>query len=426
MEFRLFRRREKEKPENREKVLGESGTISDVLLTAIMRGEHITRAQALTIPTIAANVDFITSIIASMPIKLYKRTKGKVEEVTNDDRVTFLNSDTGDTLDAFQMKQSFVEDYLLDKGGYIYIKRIRNRVAGLYYVEPQYVVINYNSDPVNKSYTVFVGDKQYKPWEFIKLLRRTTTGAYGIGIIAEINDALATAFQTQLYQLGLVKTGGNKRGFLKSERKLGKEEIDALKQAWRNLYANNNENVVVLNNGIDFKEASNNSVELQLNQSIRSLADQFDKIFHIYPNFYDTFKLGIYPIIKAFETALNRDLLLEKEKGKYFFETDVKEIVKANIKERYEVYKLAKECGFMTKNEMRRAENMNEVIGLDVVDVGLGAVLYDTKRHVYYTPNTDTTATVGEAEEVGATETPEEIKQLEEESIIDAHNETEG
>ena len=423
MAFSLFRKREQE--ENRGQVLGESGTISDILLTAIMRGDKITKEQALTIPTIAANVDLITSIIASMPIKLYKRVKGKVEEVTSDDRVTFLNSDTGDTLDAFQMKQSFVEDYLLDKGGYIYIKRIRNRVAGLHYVDPQYVVINYNFEPVNKSYTVFVGAKQYKPWEFLKLLRRTKTGAFGTGIIAEINDALAAAFQTQLYQLGLVKTGGNKRGFLKSEKKLGKEEIEALKQAWRNLYANNNENVVVLNNGIDFKEASNNSVELQLNQSIRSLADQFDKIFHIYPNFFDTFKLGIYPIIKAFETALNRDMLLEKEKGKYFFEFDVKEIVKANIKERYEVYKLAKECGFMTKNEMRRAENMNEVDGLDVVDVGLGAVLYDTKKHVYYTPNTDTTASVEKAEEEGAAVSPEEVKQIEEESIVDTHNETE-
>ena len=421
MAFKFFKRREQQ-DENRETVLGQPGTVSDVLLTAIMRGEKINRAQALTIPTIAANVDFITSTIASMPIKLYKYTKGKVEEVEGDDRVRLLNSDTGDTLDAYQMKQSFVEDYLLDKGGYIYIKKNRNRVTGLYYVDPVYVVINYNYQPINKSYVIYCEEKQYKPWEFLKLLRRTKTGAFGTGIIEEINDALATAYQTQLYQLGLVKKGGNKRGFLKSERKLGQEEIDTLKAAWRNLYSNNDDNVVVLNNGIDFKEASNNSVELQLNQSIRSLADQFDKIFHIFPNFYDTFKFGIYPIVRALETALNRDLLLEKEKGRYFFEVDVKEIIRANIKERYEVYKLAKDCGMMTTNEMRRAENMNEVDGLDVVNVGLGAVLYDTKNHVYYTPNTDTTTSIDDAEKSGAEETPEEVKLTEEESFIDEHN----
>ena len=35
---------------------------------------------------------------------------------------------------------------------------------------------------------------------------------------------------------------------------------------------------------------------------------------------------------------------------------------------------------------------MNYIEGLDVVNVGLGAVLYDTNTHTYYTPNTDTEA----------------------------------
>jgi hypothetical protein len=37
---------------------------------------------------------------------------------------------------------------------------------------------------------------------------------------------------------------------------------------------------------------------------------------------------------------------------------------------------------------------MNNVEGLDVVNVGLGAVLYDTNTHTYYTPNTGATAEV--------------------------------
>lgn len=411
MAFRLFKRRED--PSNTDTrsdngvTIGDPGTLSDVLLTTIMSGSHITKEQALSIPAVAANVDFISSMVASMPIKLYKKVKGKVVEVS-DHRTTVLNSDTGDTLDGYQLKKALVTDYLLDKGGYAYIERYRNDVTGLFYVEPEYVVIDYDFQPIYKTYRIFVGSGAYRPYEFIKLLRNTRTGAWGTGIIDELNEALATAYQSQLYQLTLVKTGGNKRGFLKSEKKLGKEEMDALKLAWKMLYANNNEeSVVVLNNGIDFKEASSTSVELQLNESIKTLSDQINKIFHISDNFYDTFKFAIYPVIKALETALNRDMLLEEEKGKYFFEADVKEIIKANIKERYEVYKLAKECGFMTKNEMRQSENMNEIDGLDVVDLGLGAALYDVNTHSYYTPNTDTQS---------------ELKTLEEESIIDHDN----
>ena len=413
MAFKLFNRKRDDTPQDNrsgDKTLGDQGTLSDVLLTTLINGENISRSQALTIPAVAANVDFISGTIASMPVKLFKYKKGKVEEVDGDSRTRLLNNDTGDTLDGYQFKKALVEDYLLSSGGYAYIQKYRNDVTGLYYIENEYVVIDYNFDPMYKSYKIFVEDGTYQPYEFIKLLRNTRNGAWGSGIVTELNGALQTAYQTQLYQLGLVKTGGNKRGFLKSERRLGEQEITALKNAWRNLYANNTENVVVLNNGLDFKEAANTSVEMQLNESIKTLEDQIDKIFHIQDDFYDTFKLAIYPILKAFETALNRDLLLEKEKGKYFFEFDVKEIIKANIKERYEVYRIAKECGFMTKNEMRQAENMNEIEGLDVVDLGLGAALYDVNTHTYYTPNTDTQS---------------ELKTLEEESIIDHDNKSE-
>ena len=410
MAFRLFNfnRRDDSTPETRDNAGNE--TPSDVLLTSLIRGDGISREQALTIPAVAANIDFISNCIASMPIKLFKYKEGKVEEVTKDSRVSLLNCDTGDTLDAYQLKKAMVTDYFLGSGGYCYIQKYRNEVTGLFYVDDQYVVVNYNFEPIHKDYIIYVEKDSYKPYEFIKLLRNTKTGAYGVSIIQELSTALETAYQTQIYQLGLVKTGGNKRGFLKSDKKLGQAEIDALKAAWRRLYANNSESVVVLNNGLDFKEAANTSVEMQLNESIKTLQEQIDDIFHISNDFNNTFKFAIYPIVKAFETALNRDLLLEKEKGKYFFEFDVKEIIKASIKERYEVYRMSKECQMTTINERRRMENLNDIEGGDVIDLGLGAVLYDVKTQTYYTPNTGT---------------KEDIKQVEEESFIDDLNDSE-
>ena len=226
-----------------------------------------------------------------------------------------------------------------------------------------------------------------------------------------------------MYQLGLVKTGGNKKGFLKSQRRLGQDEINALKKAWRNLYANNTDNVVVLNNGLEFQESSNSSVEMQLNESKKTLQDEINNIFHIHPDdFYATFKEGIYPIVKALETALNKDLLLEKEKKNMFFEFDVKEIVKAgSVKERFEAYKLAKETGFMTFNEIRKWENMNHIEGLDTINVGLGAVLYDTNTHKYYTPNTDT-----QADLTGENPTDEAIQNVLEDKVLDSEFEKDG
>ena len=45
---------------------------NDVLLQALLNSQPITREQALTLPAVSGAVDFISGMIASMPVKLYK------------------------------------------------------------------------------------------------------------------------------------------------------------------------------------------------------------------------------------------------------------------------------------------------------------------------------------------------------------------
>lgn len=367
----------------------QSVELNDVLLSALLNNETITRDKALTLPAVSGAVDFISGSIASMPVKLYKYKNGKVEEVQRDSRVRMLNGDTGNTLDGFQTKKAMVEDYLLGKGGYCYIQRDRqNIVTALKYIPDMNVTVWSNSDPMNRFIQFYVGTNKIYPWNMVKLLRNTKDGASGKGLTEEISKALETAYSTLVYQLGLVQTGGNKKGFLQAERRLGQEEVDKLKEAWKRLYANNTESVMVLNNGIKFQESSNSSVEMQLNESKKTLQDEINGVFHIHSDFNLTFKEAIYPIVKAFETAINSTLLLEKEKKNFFFEFDTKEIVKATIKERFDAYKVAKDTGLMTINELRRMENLNYIDGLNVLDFGLGSVMYDTEKHEYFIPNT--------------------------------------
>ena len=393
----LFKKREKNAPaQERDVSILDETAVDDVLLKSLLAGESIKREQALNIPAVASAVDLIAGSIASMPVRLFrlKEKSNVVEEIKDDSRMALLNGDTHDTLDGFQMKKALVADYLLDGNGYVFIDKSGNDVSGLHYVESDLVAVSILDIGIWKTYKITCSGGTFEPFDFIKLLRNTRNGADGDGITHEINKALETAYRSMIYQLTMTKTNGNKRGFLKSDRRLGQDEINLLKRAWNNLYnSDNEENVVVLNNGLEFQEASATAVEMQLNETVKALNDQIKDLFHISDDFELTFKLAIYPIVKALETALNRDLLLENEKGRKFFSLDVKEIIRANVKERYEAYKLAKECGFMTINEMRREENMNHIEGLDVVNVGLGAVLYNTHTHEWYTPNTDSVKT---------------------------------
>lgn len=167
--------------------------VNDVLLKALLNNEVITREKALTLPAVSGAVDFIGNMIASMPVKLYRYHEGKVEEQEDDNRTRLLNGDTGDTLDAFQLKKAMVSDYLLGKGGYCYIQRRRNEVVALRYVEDIYITVLKNYKPIFKEYVILVEGEEYKPYEFVKLLRNTKDGATGVGLTEELSKALETA-----------------------------------------------------------------------------------------------------------------------------------------------------------------------------------------------------------------------------------------
>lgn len=368
------------------------------LLQALIGKTTITKVEALSIPSVQGCIKFAADTVSMLPIKLYREVNGKVAEVKNDRRVRLLNDDPGDTLDSVQFWRAVIIDYYLGKGGYAYINRDFGGYESLHYVDEINITQMKNTDPIFKDYDIMVQGKPYKPFEFIKILRNTKDGCRGVSIVEENALFLSVVYNSLIFEENLVKKGGNRRGFLKSERELSQEAIDKLKEAYARLYSNNSENVVVLNKGVEFQEASNSSVEMQLNENKESNSSEICKLF-LFPvnvingtasekEYTNAFKLGIMPLLKAIECALNRDFLMESEKSEYYWSFDTKEMLKGSIKERYDAYAVAIDKGFMKIDEVRYMED-KEPFGIDWINVGLNSVLYNTATGEIYTPNTD-------------------------------------
>lgn len=372
----------------------------DQILQALLSNTEIDKTSSLNIPAVAGCVNLIANTVASIPIKLYKEVNKEVIEVI-DNRVKLLNDETGDLLDAFQFKKALITDYILFGAGYAYINRSRNKAESLHYVKNSCVSVTVSTDNIFKEASVFVDGAKYRPFEFIKLLRNTQDGISGTGIIDENTKLLSVAYNSLIFEETLVKTGGNKKGFLKAKNKLTQDIMDSLKIAWKMLYGNNSENVMVLNDGIEFTEASNTSVEMQLNENKETNSKDICKILNIPPSllsgtasdqeYTNGIKMAIQPILKALETALNKDLLLESEKGSFYFACDTKELMKGDIQKRYAAYSEAVRAGWISKNEIRYAEDMKDIPGLDIVTMSLGDVIYDIESKTYFTPNMDST-----------------------------------
>ena len=156
-----------------------------------------------------------------------------------------------------------------------------------------------------------------------------------------------------------------------------------------------------MNDGLTFQEASTTSTEMQLNENKQTNAADIYSMFKMPPeiirsggtkdaskNARDNYvRFCIMPLLSEFAAALNRSLLLESEKGDCYFGFDLSEFTKADMKERWESWKIAKEGGFVMPDEVRKRENMPP-LGLTHVSMNLRDVLFDVAAQKIIVPNT--------------------------------------
>ena len=385
------------KREKRAESAAESSVTADVLLAQIF-GNDIGADKALEIPAVSRCINMIASAAASLPLKLYRKTTDGVEEVRDDKRLMLLNGRTGDTLTASQMRMNWVSDYLLYGSAYAYIERdLYNSISRIFYVAPQSVAITANrTDPIHKLYDYSIGGRKYYPYQLLKILRHSDGYGKGRGIISENKRILSVAYQLITFQQSLMQKGGNKRGFLKTEKHLSDAAMDKLKESWRKLYSNEGDGMLVLNEGMDFKEASSTNVEMQLNENITTNNSEIMRLFGTEDGILSdaTVKNAVMPVLDAMEAAFDADLLTEAERETYYFAFDTRELTRGDIQSRYSAYSVALQNNFMQLDEVRALEDLPP-LGVNFVKLGLNDVLLDPSTNKIYTPNTNALVDLG-------------------------------
>lgn len=362
---------------------------NDLLLEALLDDEVLSKEEALNIPSLAGGIDRIASIVSMVQMKLYKKTENSIVEIA-DERLSLINNDNNDGLTGVNFKRELTKSYLLNGNAYAYINQSGTKYTSLNFVDEKYVSVLKNVNPIFKIRKLQINGQEYEPFKFLKVVNNSDDGVSGKGILDTNKRLLSVAYNSLKFEENLVKSGGNKKGFLKSQKKLTQEAIDTLKRAWRKLYKNNSENVVVLNDGLEFQESSNTCVELQLNEGKQANKQAIYDLLHlpIDDNWEKTIRYAVSPVLDAIESACNKDLLREKEKGILFFAFDRTDINKASIKERYEAYKMALDANFLQLDEVRAKENLPS-LDFNYVKIGLSDVLYNPKTQEIYTPNTN-------------------------------------
>ena len=389
----IFNRRKTEK--RADEVLQADGA---ELLRALMGGEDMTAEKALEIPAFSAAVDFISSTVAMLPVKLYSENANDkaTDEITNDKRLFLLNDEANGTMSAMLAKRAAVRDMLIYGAGFLYIEKDGIGVRSLRFVKHGDITVNTNSDPIFKDFNIYVGGRSYMPWNFVILTRNSTDGVTGVGAVDEHKTLLTATYSAMKYEEIIAKTGGNKKGFIESEVQLTDPSMEKLKRSWNDIYANNENNVLILNKGLKYVPAASTSVEMQLCENKRANTEQIAQIFGLSPEvlagscstaeYMSAVRTAVLPVVEQFQSALNKSLLLESEKSEKYFTLDTTELLKGDTLSRYQAYEIALRNNFLQLDEVRYMED-KKPIGFDFLKLGLNDVLYDPKAHTVYTPN---------------------------------------
>ena len=313
------------------------------LLRAIVGNSEITAEKALEIPAFSAAVDFICNTISMLPVKLYRENlrDNSTEEITGDKRLFLLNDEANQVMGADLAKRAALRDMLIFGSGFLYIDQDNfGDISGIYYVKKSDVSVMSNADPIFRDFNLLVGGRSYLPWDFVILTRNSEDGVTGVGAVDEHKTLLSAMYAVMKYELVLSKTGGNKKGFLQSEQNLNEAAFNKLKRAWNELYANNENNMMILNNGVKYVPSASSSVEMQLNENKRTNSELIAQIFGLSPNvlsgncttqeYMSAVRTAVLPLAEQFQAALNRSLLREDEKGEMYFALDTSELLKGD------------------------------------------------------------------------------------------------
>lgn len=327
--------------------------------------DNVTIEDALEIPIVNACVSRVSDVIASTEVRLYKKTDKGREEVPNDVRVKLLNTKVDNGLiNSFELKKLIVRDYFLKGQCYFYVKREGNKVQDIAYLDN--VSISNNSDPFNKLYTIHAYDKTLRPHDVLRITRNSKDGMKGKSIIDETGLHFLLIVKTMERLLTDAKRGFLPKGMFRMEKNV--RDLDKVREDVRNMLSDKNSGYIFLNSAITyepFEKKKDAEDEAKANTSeLNKIASMFGvpvSIINGGANEEDKFNFinfTILPLLSTIEASLNRDLLLEREQDKYYFAFDTKELLKGNLKERFEAYQIAIKNNIMSMDEVRDIENL--------------------------------------------------------------------
>lgn len=219
--------------------------------------------------------------------------------------------------------------------------------------------------------------------EVLHLRHRTRDGLWGEGPIQMARETVGLAADLQSHAAAFTRNGARPSGMITLPTAVSAEAMASIKAAWERSQGGpaNAGKLLVMDGGADFKPFGMTSRDAEFLES-RKLANlDIARLFGVPPTVAGIPDHATYsnvtqenrafvarclaPWARRIEAALNRALLTPEQRRTLFVEHDLSGLLRGDVEARFEAYRIGREIGALSANDVRRRENEPPVEGGD-------------------------------------------------------------
>ena len=345
----------------------------------------VTYDSAMQLSAVWACVKLLSETVASLPLTVYKTAEnGRKPHETHALSILFSGK-----VNRYQTKVEFFETVLLNLvthgNAYCVITRSGDRIVSLLpimsaQVEPMMLddgsmVYNYTND---SGVAVFAAQNIWH-------LKLMGNGTVGMSSLAYQRNSLGIAQAAEGAVTKIYRNGAKPSGVLSIDRLLKPEQRDQIRANFGSLTTSNDDRLMVLEAGMKFESVSLSPQDIELLSSRKFQISEICRwygvpsvmvndnngtsvwgsgIEQVMQGFY---KLTLRPLLEKIEASIMVNLLTPAERSRMEVAFDFDALLRADLKSRYESYRLGITNGLMTPNEARASEHMPSIEGGDLL-----------------------------------------------------------
>lgn len=353
-------------------------------------GVPVSADLAIRYTTVLACVRVLSESVASLPCILYRRREdGGKDRATDHPLYAVLHDRANEWNTAYGYFEGTMTNLALRGNGYSYVERNRKgQTTGLVPLNPDGVDIKQAIDwsPI---YTATMPDNKRRKLSSSEMHHITgpmPKGYVGQSLISIARDAVGLGLATEKFGSHFFRNGVMPSGVLKHPERIGPEATASLRTQFEEKYSglSNSSRPLLLEEGMEWVALSVKPNDAQFLETRKFQRSEIAGIFRVPAHMIGDLERStnnniehqslefvmhtLRPWLKRIEQAINRDLLAPDERGKYFAEFLIDDLLRGDTKSRYEAYSSAIQNKWMNANEVRVRENMNPRDGGDVYE----------------------------------------------------------